>query len=267
MDAGVAQARAVFADRLQATFAIGSLAHGGFAPAASDVDLVLILADLQGDEADLVGRIAATVKRDDPSPLARRLSVFWSTWAILHDGSGQGRFPLADRHDLAEAGVLLWGADDRSRIALPSAIEMRRALICEGARFMLQKLATEEYAARLKDPAALVALGCRDVTKAVLFPARFLYTIDAGRAADNAAAVRFVARTVPGPVGELVQAAFRWRNAGRLDPDAATALSAGLLPLYARLTDVYGVHLAGFGEIALAEGVQDWAKALSRPRR
>ncbi len=128
---------------------------------------------------------------------------------------------------------------------------------------MLEKLATPERNALLKDPEALVALGCRDVTKAVLFPARFLFTAHAGRPAGNEEAAQYVARSAEGPVGDLALAAFGWRNVGRLDDGAAAALSAGLLPLHGLLTQVYRAELDSFGEAALAEAVEGWGKDLA----
>jgi Transposase DDE domain len=48
---------------------------------------------------------------------------------------------VADLQDLAEAGVRLWGDDERARIALPSSEDLHRRLICEGDSFMVEKLA------------------------------------------------------------------------------------------------------------------------------
>jgi hypothetical protein len=89
MDAGLARAVTGFGPRLEAAFAIGSLAHGGFARAASDVDMALILSELTPLDGALVQEIGAAVKTMVASPLAHRLSVFWSTWSSLEAGQGQ----------------------------------------------------------------------------------------------------------------------------------------------------------------------------------
>jgi hypothetical protein len=266
MDAGLAEARSRFGARFEAAFAIGSLAHGGFAPAASDVDLALILTRLDPQDSDLVQHIRESVRRAHSSPLAQRLSVFWSTWESLEHGQGKGRFPFADRQDFAQSGVLLHGRDERGRIALPVGEAMRRALIVEGAQFMADKLMTPDRDARLTRPAELVAVGCREVTKAVLFPARFLYSAATGRAAGNEEAVDFIRRTHAGPAEALVCAAFEWRVSGRLGPDAEALLVAGLLPLYARLSEVYADALAGFGEGSLARRMAEWPAKLDPTR-
>jgi predicted nucleotidyltransferase len=262
MDAGLAEARSRFGGRLEAAFAIGSLAHGGFAPAASDVDLALILSELDPRDVTLVREVGENVRKALSTPLANRLSVFWSTWESLQHGQGEGRFPLADRQDLAQSGLILSGKDERDRIALPPDDQMRRALVVEGARFMIERLMTAERDVRLRRPAELIALGCRDVTKAVLFPARFLCTAATGRAAGNEEAVSLMAQDVAGPAEALVRAAFDWRVSGRLGPDAEALLAAGLLPLYVRLAEVYAEALNGFGEGALADRMAEWPTRL-----
>ena len=263
MDAGLAEARARFGPRLEAAFAIGSLAHGGFAPAASDVDLALILTALDANDAARVRDIGEGLRGALSTPLANRLSIFWSTWDSLERGRGEGRFPLADRQDFAQSGALLFGQDERARIALPAGEEMRRALIVEGAQFMVDKLMTPERDERLRHPAALIALGCREVTKAVLFPARFLYTAATGRAAGNEEAVSLMAGTSDGPAETLVRAAFDWRVSGQLGQDAEPLLAAGLLPLYVGLAEVYGEALTGFGETLLATRMSEWPTRLA----
>ncbi len=75
--------RDAFGERLVAVYALGSLAHGGFSPLVSDVDLGLVLAEpLAASDAGAVERVAAAL-RAGGSPLHERLSVFWGTPATL----------------------------------------------------------------------------------------------------------------------------------------------------------------------------------------
>lgn len=238
---------------------MANLARGGFAPAASDVDLALVLSDLRPEDGAIVQEIGAAVKEEIKSPLGRRLSVFWSTWSSLRAGEGQGRFPLADRQDLALSGVGLLGADRRGSITLPSGPALGDALVIEGAAFMRDKLANPERNRLLRSPDELVALGRREVTKAVLFPARFLLTLDSGRAAGNEESAAFVSETRNGPVSALVTAAYQCRDTGELDPVAmARLLKAGLLPLYDELTEGYAVRLERLDETRLADAIRRW---------
>ncbi|HEY6798915.1 MAG TPA: hypothetical protein VI248_29900, partial [Kineosporiaceae bacterium] len=77
--------------RLLAAYALGSLAHGGFSPLVSDVDLALVLADpIQASDPATLRAIAAD-GRAAGSPLHARLSMFWGTPRSLTSGVG-GRF-------------------------------------------------------------------------------------------------------------------------------------------------------------------------------
>ena len=56
----VAAYRAAFGSRLAAGYALGSLAHGGFSPLVSDVDLGLVLQDpLRGSDRMTIHTVAA----------------------------------------------------------------------------------------------------------------------------------------------------------------------------------------------------------------
>jgi predicted nucleotidyltransferase len=78
IDAAVGAARRALGDTLISACAIGSLAHGGFEAASSDIDLALLTSDHAGDVP--VEQIRIEVERDLPGPLSERLSVFRVAW-------------------------------------------------------------------------------------------------------------------------------------------------------------------------------------------
>ncbi len=129
--------RAAFGARLVAAYALGSLAHGGFSPLVSDIDLGLIVADplRPGDAAAI--QAVADAERSAGSELAERLSVFWGTPATLRGEREGGRFPALDRLDLLENGRLLSGRDARAGLSRPSSGE----LVITGSEFALDFLA------------------------------------------------------------------------------------------------------------------------------
>src|SRR5581483_7079694 len=191
----VAAFRAALGPRLLAAYALGSLAHGGFSPLVSDVDLGLVVADPPAtDDPDRIRAAAETVKAAG-SPLHQRLSVFWGTPAMLRGEIAGGRFPPLDRLDLVENGRLLAGDDVRTDVAVPTADE----LLVAGAEFALDFLGPGQGAGsgeaglgslivdgqrvmeKVRRPEGLVAEGPRHLTKIVLFPVRFLYTAATGR--------------------------------------------------------------------------------------
>jgi len=88
LNEALAAFRQALGSRLVAGYALGSLAHGGFSPLVSDVDLGLILADPPRLTDRLTIRRVAGGVRAGGSALHRRLSVFWGTPATL---AGQAR--------------------------------------------------------------------------------------------------------------------------------------------------------------------------------
>ena len=107
---------AALGSRLIAGYALGSLAHGGFSPLVSDVDLGLILRDpLRATDRMTIHKVARS-QRAGGSALDERLSVFWGTPSTLRGHGRGGRFPALDRLDLLDYGRLLTGQDARSGV-------------------------------------------------------------------------------------------------------------------------------------------------------
>ena len=232
----------VFGDELEAVFALGSLAHGGFAPLVSDVDVALVLARLEPGSAGRVRRVAATVRERAPGELAGRLSLFWSDLDGVRNGGDGGRLPAVDRLDLLDHGRLLHGTDRRAPAVRPTAGE----LVADGARFAAERF-DAGYLDELRHPGRLLARGVRPVTKAVLFPVRFGYTLASGRIGRNDAAVDwYLGGSGDGGAGAhapLVAAAFGWRREG-LAADAGELLERHLVGLYREFLDRYAESIA-----------------------
>lgn len=276
LGAAVAAARAAWGSRLVAAYALGSLAHGGFAPLVSDVDVAFVLADpLGATDADVAARVydeaAAT-----GLPLVDRLSIFWgSVRSIGGEGvaggdSLLGRFPAYDRADLVRHGRLLWGDDVRAEIPAPDA----RELMVESATFALQVLARParitdgmlDGPALLADPERLAHEHVRVLTKMVLFPVRFLHTAWTGDVGVTADAVAMFAERFPGPEAELARTALAWRSHDPTETERAAlvpALDAALRPLYARFVDVYTDRMRDYGLTDLAHGLERWRTTLA----
>lgn len=233
-------------------FALGSLAHGGFAPLVSDVDLMLVLGSVDGSTRTRVDRIRDRVRRAEATDLADRLSLFWSDRRGILVGAGEhSRLPEVDRLDLLDSGRLLYGEDLRYGAERP----LPETLAVQAAEFALVKF-DDRYLASLERPAELIRSGPRAVTKAVLFPVRFLYTLDTGRIGHNDDAARwFSARHAH---GELVTAAMTWRTAGIDGPEQAQALLAShLVPIYAHLARSYEAGLNAIGRPDLGARMAD----------
>jgi hypothetical protein len=283
----------VLGERLVAAYALGSLAHGGFSPLVSDVDLALILADpLRRTDSVRIAAVAWFLKAKG-SPLHDRLSVFWGTPSSLTGQVSGGRFPPLDRLDLLEHGRLLQGEDARSGLVPPR----RDELLVAGALFALEYLAGlviepplgsrhrtwgvrrltklvlfpvrflfttgEDAVEEIRRPDLLLARGVRRMTKLVLFPVRFLFTAETGRVGTNAAAVDYYLTADASPGAALVAAALAWRTVPPENDEAVLALlEAAMIPLYLHYIDDQRARLAAIGHSDLAEGFGQWRRRL-----
>jgi hypothetical protein len=269
--------RATLGSRLIAGYALGSLAHGGFSPLVSDVDLGLILDDpLRANDRMTIRKVARSVKAGG-SALDQRLSVFWGTPVTLQGQRRGGRFPPLDRLDLLEYGRLLTGRDVRAVVARPDDAE----LLVAGAEFALGYLGAK--GARLSDrlrgwarlrvrddsalgeirtPSRLVARGPRRVTKIVLFPVRFLFTAETGRVGTNTLAAEHYLASAYAPAAALVTAALAWRRERPADNEATELLSRELIPLYVQYLDDHIARLQAVNCYRLADGFQRWRARL-----
>ncbi len=264
LEVAVDAALEVFGPELSAAFALGSLAHGGFAPLVSDVDLMLVLDGLDDDTGSRVRSVQDLVRASGSGELKQRLSVFWSDWAGVRRGvEGTGRLPEVDRLDLLESGRLLRGSDRRGKAERPDP----GVIVVQAAEFALWKF-DAPYLARLHRPAELAAEDARPVTKAVLFPVRFLYTLATGRIGHNEAAARWF--VVERKHGDLPEAAMAWRQQGIRDDAAAEALLAEhLVPIYSMFAREYAREFRTSGHHALADDLARWGDSVidTRPTR
>lgn len=241
--------------RLRAAYALGSLAHGGFSSLVSDVDLGLILeGPLIASDADRVHQLSDAVTAST-LPLADRLSVFWGTRETLTGAATGGRFPPLDRLDLIVYGQLLQGQECREGLPRPS----QRELVVGSARLGLDLLSRPSHQAWLADPISLLEAAPKPLTKAVLFPVRFLYTARTGEIGRNHDAVRHIVSAESGPVGDLAAAALRWREEppNPDDSDSRALVEAGLRPIYQLFVADHQPRMAEWGEMELARRLED----------
>ena len=276
LDRAVSAYRDALGSRLIAGYALGSLAHGGFSPLVSDVDVGLVLQDPVRAKDYVTIRTVARSLRTGRSALDKRLSVFWGTPSTLLGQARGGRFPPLDRLDLLDHGRLLTGRDARACVARPSQPE----LLAAGAEFALGYLGgAQTLPGRIRDwarlradhnsaldeirtPSRLVSRGPRRLTKIVLFPVRFLFTAETGQVGTNTlAAAHYLARA-GAPAATLVAAALAWRLEAPADDEAAALLGRELIPLYIHYIDDHITRLRAVNHYRLADSFQRWRTRL-----
>jgi hypothetical protein len=192
-------------DRFIGAYVIGSLAHGGFSRRYSDIDMALLVED--GLDTVELAEMRAPAVGLAPD-LASKLSLFWAD-----RGFTMGRFPPLDRVDLIDHAVAL---DERElvRPPRPSLAEVRAYL--RGMPFSSWRDGAGKFAA----VATLTPQDHKPFLRALLYPARFVYSWMTGGMNSNDEAVAFTAdAAIAGLDVGLIESALSCRHAAE-DPDA-----------------------------------------------
>jgi predicted nucleotidyltransferase len=200
---------------LLGVYLIGSLAHGGFGIRYSDIDMAVVAKDPLAP-SDLQGMLdaAAAVSAEH----AVRLSLFWTDRAFT-----AGRFPPLDRLDYLDHAVRLIERE-AVRPGRPSLGEIRAYL--RGAPF--ERWA--DKARQLSAAATLDATERKPYVRALLYPARFIYSWSTGTIASNDDAVAFLRESAPADLNlDLIEETLRCRRDGR-DPDYLFSERGALIP-------------------------------------
>jgi predicted nucleotidyltransferase len=190
--------------RLIGVYLIGSLAHGGFSPRYSDIDMALVVEQpLTPSDLDRLRRAAAK----HSAGLAARLSIFWTDRNF-----SAGRFPPLDRIDAIDHAIAL---KERQRVMppRPALAEVRAYLAGEPFENWSRD------AMRLSALDRLAADDRKRYLRALLYPARFLYSWRTGRISSNDEAVAFLQNEPLGGIDlDIIGRALRCRIDGG-DPD------------------------------------------------
>jgi predicted nucleotidyltransferase len=205
--------QAQLGQRLIGAYLIGSLAHGGFSHRYSDIDVALVVED--GFDAATLTALRDVAAEQDAA-LSQKLSLFWAD-----RGFTIGRMPPLDRADYLDHAIVLTERE-RVRPARPTLDEIRAYL--KGAPFSNWA----ENANRFTRMGALARGDHKPFIRALIYPARLVYSWSIGRMTSNDEAVAFTAeQRPPGINTEILTQALAYRNAGA-DPDLLFAARTSL---------------------------------------
>lgn len=168
--------------RLLGVYLIGSLAHGGFSARYSDIDMAFIVQEpFTAAELDRLRQLASAHSAE----LTSRLSIFWTDRNF-----SAGRFPPLDRIDTIDHGIALI---ERQRVMPPRPTLAEVHAYLAGPPF-------ENWSRDALRLSALDRLADDDrkrYLRALLYPARFLYSWRTGRISSNDDAVAFLRHEPP----------------------------------------------------------------------
>ena len=209
--------------RLIGVYLIGSLAHGGYSARFSDIDIALIVEGALGSgEIDLVNRKVAARS----VPLASRLSLFWTDRYFC-----MGRFPPLDRVDYIDHAITVLERR-HVRPRRPTLSEIRAYLSAEP----FQKWSRQ--ALLLSALSELTVDQYKRFLRALLYPARFLFSWETGAIGSNDEAVAFLQGRMPEIDLDVIVRALHCRNQGE-DPQRLFSERSKLL----RLRDICKQHI------------------------
>jgi hypothetical protein len=174
--------RSQLGSSLVEAYKIGSLAHGGFSEIYSDLDVGLILSS-ENPPVDM-DRMIAEAKGLD-GEYGKKLSVFWG-----NPEYGWGRLPALDRLDLLDHGVpLLHGR--KADFQRPGKDDIRE---------QLSQTIERSWRPNIDELSQLKKLEPKDrkpYIRAVLYPARLIYSWDNFAMDSNDRAVEYLRNVRP----------------------------------------------------------------------
>jgi len=169
------------ADLVEA-YKLGSLAHGGFSDAYSDIDVGAVLSCHEPPKG--MNELIAGAKELSPE-YGKKLSMFWGNPEL-----NWGRLPVIDRLDLLDHGVaLLHGIKPKFRRPTQDEIHQEQLHSIE-----------RSWKARLPELNRLTRLESNDrkpYIRAVLYAARLIYTWDNLIVGSNDRAVEYLHQVKP----------------------------------------------------------------------
>ena len=186
------------APALVEVYKLGSLAHGGFSHIYSDIDIGVLL-NCSEPPAAMAALIAEAKTLD--AEYGKKLSVFWG-----NPDFSWGRLPVIDRLDLLDHGIALVN-NHRPSFRRPTQNEIRSELL---------RSIDKSWKPRLPELSRLTQLAPesrKPYIRAILYPARLIYTWDNLAVDSNDRAVEYLRSIKPSGLDlAAIEAALRCRH-------------------------------------------------------
>lgn len=239
---------AILGEHCLAIYLMGSLARGGFSARVSDIDIGVVLNKITPDTAVKIEKIITLTKEKNPL-IKNRISVFWGTVHSINSSSKESRYPPFDRLDLIDHAKLIQGSEVRQKLIKPNQKELK--ISC--AEFAIQYLESSDRLAMFNDGLLILNQGATSLTKAILFPARFIYLAKTNQFSTNEASAQYYKNTFSGDDALLVKKCYQWRMNGIKEDKVQvnTLINKGIKNLYNNFLDIYIEILTDYNETEL----------------
>lgn len=240
----------ILGEHCLAIYLMGSLARGGFSHRVSDIDIGIIVDNINSNTSTHIDDIVFRSKENHPE-IHNRISVFWGTIESINESSEHSRYPPFDRLDLIDYAHLIKGREIRHQLIKPNQKELE--ISC--AEFAIQYLESPDKLAMFKDGLFILNQGITSLTKAILFPARFIYLAQTNQFSTNEVSANYYENTFSGDDALLVKKGYQWRMNGILEDreQVVSLINNGISPLYSNFFDIYIEKFNSYNEIVLAQ--------------
>ena len=195
-------------------YQLGSLAHGGFSPIYSDIDVALLLS-CTAAPVGIEARIADAKTLD--AEYGKKLSVFWGNPEF-----GWGRLPVLDRLDLLDHGVPLIRRR-KAEFPRPARTEIENELLESVEKSWKPRIDELDCLTELEPPQR------KPYIRAVLYPARLIYSWDFLAVDSNDRAVDYLRKIKPEGLDLAPIALALECRRGRCSAEDVFALKADLI--------------------------------------
>ena len=228
-----------------AIYLMGSLARGGFSDRVSDIDIGIIVDNINPNTATYINDIVFRSKEKNPE-IHNRISVFWGTIESINESSEDSRYPPFDRLDLIDHAQLIKGIEIRNQLIKPNQKELEISCV----EFAILYLEISDKFTMFKDGLFIMNQGMTPLTKAILFPARFICLAQTNQFSTNEASAQHYKNAFSGDDALLVKKGYQWRMESVVESNdqIVSLINNGILILYNNFFDIYIERLNSYNE-------------------
>jgi hypothetical protein len=224
LDILLARVKRILGDDFVGMYLGGSLALNDFIPGRSDIDFVVVTADVLSDETFVALKATHAQMNTEGVPMAKELEGAYVPVNDLrlhnppiasypHIDTGEALviekyedWWVIERHVLREHGVVVAGPDPMTLVAPILPDELKQAAI---------RLFHYHWAAMLRETTKLHHPGYQ--VYAILTMCRILYSLNHGTIVSKSEAAVWARQTLPEHTHGLIERALEWRNGQPFD--------------------------------------------------
>ncbi len=240
-------------EKVLAIFQLGSLAHGGYDPLVSDIDVALLLKN-----PETGGSIALSekVKQEIMAKGVRhadRYSLFIGTVDELNNAIGKTRFTIFDVLDLLHHGRCIFGDESSRKLIVEPDF---KSLVVNTFNFTKSYVFASLFKRGFEDLIGLYSQDYILFSKFLLLPPRCIYTLEKRSPASTNEAVAYYCSQYHDPSSQIVEKALAWRRKRPSYQEVSAIPKTSIRLIYENFFQRYEKTLESFAENTLVAEIK-----------